>query len=285
MNSGETWKYSFERPGFLSLVAFTVNPVSLAIKEISLECFFCLFFLPWCLHVKALFVSRKIDFLCHLGAELRLWNEQKSPGKTESSPGKFQPLWKPFCTWWMLAGPSHTLLQRGEAEKRKSYVGQHLPRVDFLVSRCPCGWPGSLLLACWSYHKACPCGPFTYLKTSWPVLQGSSPPTPTCVCRRHSSYAFADILCSDKTTFLTWPVQGWAVVPLGLVLSCAPSGKCALSLSFVLLIFSEFLLCTSPCAGLWRCNTETPSLFPHPQTIPFLPNQAKCVNEVLPLLS
>lgn len=113
----------------------------------------------------------------------------------------------------------------------------------------------------------------------------SPPPTPTCVCRRHSSYPSADILCSDKITFLPWPVQGWALIPRGLVLSCAPSGKCALSLSFVLLIFSEFLLGTSPCAGLWRCNTETPSLFPHPQTIPFLPNQAECVNEVLPFLS
>lgn len=37
----------------------------------------------------------------------------------------------------------------------------------------------------------------------------------TYVCRRLSSFPFADILCSDKTTFLTWPDQGCVLIPPG----------------------------------------------------------------------
>ena len=194
--------------------------------------------------------------------------------KRESLSGKFQLTWKRFCRWSMLVGPSHTLLQRGEREaegKKKNLYWSTFTLCGLSGLLLPLSWTWIITAMCWSYHKVCPCGPFTYLKMSWPVIHGASPPTqptfadvsplsplqiPCVLTKLPSSLDLTRAVCSS---------------PLGLILSCALRGKCALSLSFLPLIFSEFLLCAS---------TETP--FPHLQT---LPNQAKCVREVLPLHS
>lgn len=196
--------------------------------------------------------------------------------KLESSSGKFQLTWKRFCRWSMLLGPSYTLLQRGE---REAEVKNILHWSTFTL----CGLSGLLLslswtwiitAVCWSYHKARPCGPFTYLKTSWSVIHSASPPTqPTFVdVSPLSPLQISRVLTKLPSSLgLTRAVYSSL---LGLTVSCGLRGKCALSFSFLPLIFSEFLL---------HASTETP--LPHLQTLPWLPNQAKCVSEVLSLHS
>lgn len=165
----------------------------------------------------------------------------------------------------------NALLQRGERQRKK----KNLHWSTFTL----CGLSGLLLslswtwiitAVCWSHHKACPCGPFTYLKKSWSVIHGSLPSTqPTFV--DFSPFSPLQISCVlTKLPSSLGPTRAVCSSPLGLILSRALHGMYALSLSFIPLIFSEFLLCAT---------AETP--FPHLQTLPWLPNQAECVSAVL----
>lgn len=196
--------------------------------------------------------------------------------KLESLSGKFQLTWSGFVDdqcWWVpaiLSCKEESERQRG----KKKFVLVNIYLVWTFRSAAAlamdmdhycCVLIISQSTSLWSLHLF----KDVLVCHSWCLTTYT-----TRVCRRLSSFPFADTLCSDKTTFLTWPNQGCVLIPPGLILSCALRGKCALSLSFLPLIFSEFLLCAS---------TETP--FPHLQTLPWLPNQAKCVSEVLPLRS
>lgn len=185
--------------------------------------------------------------------------------KLESSSGKFQLTWKWFFQVLsvvrrsMLVGPSHALKEERERQRKKKkfalvniYLVWTFRSVAVLVvdmDHYCCVLIISQSMSLWSLHlfkDVLVChSRFLTIYTTY-------------VCRRLPSFPFADTLCSDKTAFLTWPNQGCVLIPPGLILSCALRGTYALSLSFVPLIFSEFLLCAT---------TETP--FPHLQTLGF----------------
>lgn len=137
--------------------------------------------------------------------------------KLESLSGKFQLTWKRFCRRSMLVGPRHTLLQRGEweAEGKKKFVLVNIYLVwtfrsaaalvmdmdhycyVLIISQSMSLWSLHLFKDVLVCHSRCLT---TYT---------------THICRRLSSFPFADTLCSDKTTFLTWPDQGCVLIPPG----------------------------------------------------------------------
>lgn len=97
---------------------------------------------------------------------------------------------------------------------------------------------------------------------------------------------FTDLRIQHNPSFSPWPAPGHTLPQNSFyhVLSVGP-GLCPFDSFHSYLV--EFSLCASPCARLWGCSeaAKTTSPFPQPQTVPFLPVQARRVSGLLPFSS